>query len=189
MKSFKQYLTEAKKGVTRDEAKSLSKRVKSALRPEDFEPISKRGDEWFTFMIRDYKYFTPRPGEEDDDWPDFTGEKDLMRKLNPIFKGIEWKYSPEEKDWISINIKAKKLSAAAAKKDTKKKTAYVIDAVDGEKDDAEDRNYREFYTILLPLLKKWKKKSITKDEFYAMGETIRPWFDVDAAEEAWSMAK
>ena len=189
MQSFKQYLTEAKgKGVTRDEAKSLLKRIKSALRPDMImHSVEQNGPDW-DLMIRDSRYFTSRPGEEDDDWPDFTGEKDLLRKLNPILKGIEWTYSPEEKDWITISIKAKKLPAKALAKDAKKKFSSLMGQLVDEKEAAEDPKSRQFYSQLYINLKAgYKKKFITKDDFFAQAERTS-WYDYDAAEEIWSMA-
>jgi hypothetical protein len=187
--SFKQlFEAKAKKAVTREEAKALLKKIKTMLRPDMIQGVDKNGADW-DLMIRDSRYFTSRPGEEDDDWPDFTGEKDLMRMLNPILKGIEWTYSPEEKDWITISLKAKKLTAKAAAKEKKKKVLMVIDAVANEKYDADDYDWRRFYTDLLPELKDFskKKKFITKEQFYRVGQQLRS-FEMDAAEEVWSMA-
>jgi hypothetical protein len=196
MQSFKKLFAEGinyqkggkGKGVTKDEAKALLKRINSALRPEMSQPnVMQNGPDW-DLMIRDSEYFTSRPGEEDDDWPDFTGEKEITKRLKSILKGIQWTFSPEEKDWITISLLAKKPTAKAAAKDKKKKLLYVADAVAGEKYDAESMKYRQFYKELYPLLGKWKKKFITKEEFFTLGETS-PWFDSDAAEEVWSMAK
>ena len=187
MQTFKEYLTEAKgKGVTRDEAISLAKSVKSALRPEMTQPVQSNGP-WWEFMIRDYEYFTGRPGEEDDDWPEFTGEASFMRKMKPVMKGIEWEFSPEEKDWVSIRVRAKKLSKAAIKKENKKLTKSVMDAVEGEAEEAESKFYRTFYTNLIPVLAKWKKKFITRDQFDDMTVKVR-WNDPDAVESVWYMA-
>jgi len=129
---FKDFLTEAKKGVTRDEAKDLFKRIKSSLRPEMSDPSISQNGPWWDLMIRDYEYFTPRPGEEDDDHPDFTGEKNLLKKLKPILKGIDWQFSPEEKSWISISLKAKKLTKKQMAIDKKKKASDVFNAVKAE---------------------------------------------------------
>jgi hypothetical protein len=189
MTTFKEhYLTEAKKAVDFDTARSLAKRVKSVIRPDMFRPVAKKGD-WFEFDIRDYRFFTPRPGEEDDDWPDFTGGKELERTLKPIMKGLDWEYSPGEKDYIYIRIKAKKLSKAAQKRDAKKKSDEVRVAVAFEMYDAEDSDWRNLYTAILPILKKWKKKFITKDEFYKIGESVNPWADTDALDNVWAIAK
>jgi hypothetical protein len=185
--SFKQ-LFEAKKGVDRDTASELLKKIKMALRPEMIRPSVEQNGPWWDISIRDYQYFTPREGEEDDDWPDFTGEKALLRKLKPILKGIEFTYSPEEKDWITISLKAKKVTAKAAAKDKKKKTISVVNSVNNEKVFTDDSYDKRFYADLHPILKKFKKKFITKDEYYALAEPVE-YFDSRAAEEAWSKAK
>lgn len=190
MKSFKQYLTEATgRGVTDNEARDLLKKIKSRLRPDMIDnAIRKNGQDW-DLMIRDGRYFTSRPGEEDDDWPDFTGEKDLLKQLKPILKGIEWTYSPEEKDWITISLKAKKPTAKAMAKDKKKKFTSLMIALADEKYDAQDSGWRQFYSQIYTNLKAgYKKKFITKVDFFAQAERTS-WYDADAAEEVWSMAK
>lgn len=187
MTSFKE-LFEAGKGVTREDAGALLKRIKAALRPEMIDHKVGQNGPWWDLMIRDYRYFTPREGEEDDDWPMFTGEKELLKRLKPVLKGIEFTISPEEKDWITISLKAKKITAKAAAKDKKKKTIYVVNSVNNEKVFTDDSYDKRFYTDLLPILQKHKKKFITKDEFYALAEPVE-YFDSNAAEEAWSKAK
>jgi hypothetical protein len=187
MTTFKQ-LFEAKKGVTRDAASELLNLIKRQLRPEMIRPNIEQNGPWWDISIRDYQYFTPRDGEEDDDWPMFTGEKDLLRKLKPILKGIEFTISPEEKDWITISLKAKKITAKAAAKDKKKKTISVVNSVNNEKVFTNDSYDKRFYADLHPILKKFKKKFITKDEYYALAEPVE-YFDFNAAEQAWSKAK
>lgn len=189
MQTFKQYLAEAGKGITREEAKSLLKRITSSLRPEMSQPNVQSNGPWWDLMIRDYTYFTPRPGEEDDDWPEFTGEKLLLKKLKPIMKGLDWTFSPEEKDWITISVKAKKLTKSQQKRDAKKKTSDVVGALEGESVDAQDSFWRTFYTNLIPEMHKWqlRKKFITKEQFMDMAAKVK-WHDSDAAEEVWSMA-
>jgi hypothetical protein len=187
MTTFKQ-LFEAKKGVTREDASELLNLIKRQLRPDMIRPSVEQNGPWWDISIRDYQYFTPREGEEDDDWPDFTGQKDLLKRLKPVLKGIEFTVSPEEKDWITISLKAKKVTAKAAAKDKKKKTISVTNSVNNEAVFTDDKYDLSFYTDLRELLKKFKKKFITKDEYYRLAEPLE-YFESRPAEEAWSKAK
>jgi hypothetical protein len=175
-----------KKGVTREQATDLLNQIKRSMRPDMTQKITQNGD-WWDLSIRDSAYFTPRPGEEDDDWPDFTGEKELRRKLNPILKGLDWTYSPEEKDWITILIKAKKLSKAAAKKDLKKKTVDVVNAVGRSRYLTDESWEKKFFEFFYVELSKHKKKFITKDQYFAISQQTK-FSDDDAAAEAWDLA-
>lgn len=60
------------------------------------------------YRDQDDRYFKSRPGEEDDDWPDFTGGATVRKIVADVFKDIskdvKIEVSPGEKSWISIRI-------------------------------------------------------------------------------------
>lgn len=189
--TFKQYLAEAK-AVTRDQAKDYFKTIVRQLRPDmhdDFvREVGKDPDRWWDYSIRHYDLFTSRPGEEDDDHPNFTGDKQLNKALKSILKGVEFQFWPEEKSWITIRIKAKKLSAKDIKADAKKKIEPVINATRNAYFDAKDRHDRDFYDGMLNELKKWKKKFITKEEYFDLTKKVSKWNNDELANEAWASA-
>jgi hypothetical protein len=193
MKSFKKLFEAGKKSATKSEADALYKKVVRALRPEMEHEVQKNGPDW-GFSIRDDRYFTGRPGEEDDDWPDFTGEKEFMRKMKPIMRGYDWSYSPEEKDWISISVKAAKDPAKAAGKDKGKKTKDLAGAAKAEYDNIGDVSisgdgqdavkYRIFTKAFAKRLKSLKQAKISHDDYHAIAAR-QPFPDWNWAEEIW----
>jgi hemerythrin len=188
MTTFKQYLTEAKKAITREQAVEFFKDIKRAINPEMVQPHVYQNGDWWEVSIRDYEFFTPRPGEEDDDHPDFTGGKRLEKILKSILKGVEFEFSPEEKSWISISMKAKPLNKKQLNADAKKLTQSVLEAVRNERFRSNDRRDREFFEELQELLKKWKKKFIKKEDYMTLQNKTK-WGDEELALEAWFKAK
>lgn len=183
MKSFKQYLTEAKKKVTREQAQEFLNQIKRAIHPDMMQNLGSYGDA-FEISFRAYDFFTERPGEEDDDHPDFTGDKRLNKILKPILKGVDFSFWPEEKSWITISLKAKPLTKKQITADKKKKIEAVRDAVRQAYFKTSDRWEMKFYDEFKEILVKWKKKFITKEDFLKLGND-----DEEAALEAWYLAK
>lgn len=192
MQTFKQFLSEADstkgKAVDRDTAEDLFNQIERALRPDDKDNSIRRYDgrdsSWWSKSYRIYDLFTDRRDEEDDDHPNFTGGKQLEKALKPILKGIGWTVSVSEKAWLEIEIKAKKLTAKQIKSDGKKKIESIRDAVRNESFKARDRWDKEFFDEFIKALGNWKKKSITKDEYFKLARR-----DEELAMEAWAKAK
>jgi hypothetical protein len=188
MQTFKEhYLTEAKKAVSREQAEEYLNTIKRQINPEMSDPVRQNGD-WWDLMIRDHDFFTDRGGEEDDDHPNFTGDKRLNKILKSILKGVEFQYSPEEKGWITILLKAKKLTKKQLAADVKKKIQPVIDAARNEIYNADDRWDRDYYEQLVDVLKKWKKKFIKKEQFFDLQKSVKHGDD-ENANNIWWKAK
>ncbi|AMM45066.1 hypothetical protein SP15_259 [Bacillus phage SP-15] len=82
------------------------------------------------WMYASYKapnLFRSRPGEEDDDWPEFMGYDQVNNQFQKVFKDlldvIEYSIEGEEKGWLSIAVRVKKGPAmsGSAPKDVKPK--------------------------------------------------------------------
>ena len=187
MQTFKQYLTEGKKKATREQAQDLYKDVLRAVNPDMHDNLRQSG-EWWDMSIRAYDFFTERPGEEDDDHPNFTGDKKLNKILKSVLKGYEFQFWPEEKSWITIHVKAKPLNKKQQKADLKKLTQTVLESVRNERFKSNDRWVREYYEELQELLKKWKKKFIKKEDYLTLQKKAK-WGDEELALEAWLNTK
>ena len=189
--TFKQYLTEGKKAVDRDTAEGLFKQIYRATNPDGDQRMSERNGKdsrWFEYDIRAYDFFTDRGGEEDDDHPIFTGDKKLNKILKSILKGIEFEFWSNEKSWITIRIKGKKLTAKQLKADKKKKIESVRSAVREASWDSTDNWERKFWDAFKEDLDKYKKKFITKEEYFDLARNAK-WGDDEVAEVAWAKAK
>ena len=186
MQTFKSFLAEADSNIDFAAAKQLTKKIKRKLDAEMTQEPYKNGDSW-DLSVRAYQYFTPREGEEDDDWPDFTGGKEVEKKVKSVLpSGIEIQISPEEKDWITISVRSTAPPKAAAK-DKGKKIKDLIGAAENEGAAAPSGKYRIFSVNLAKTLAKHLKrdKRMTEDKFMSVAATT-PFYDYDAAAELWS---
>lgn len=190
---FKRYLTEARdttkgKGVTFDEIKNIQKQLTRALRPDMTDQLSKTkigSDDAWELGYRVYDLFTPRPREEDDDYPDFTGDKKLDKILKPILKGIGYRVTPEEKYWLSIDIKAKKLNKKELRADAKKQTELVRRKLKFAEVDVYDKFLKEKFNDTIVALKKHKNKFIKKEQFIELAKKANFRWDNDEIENFW----
>jgi hypothetical protein len=187
MKTFKQVYLAEKKAATREQASEFRNQIQRAIQPDMIDKLSQYGD-WYDISIRAYDFFTERPGEEDDDHPNFTGDKRLNKILKSIFKGFEFEFWPEEKSWITIRVKAKPLSKKQQKADLKKKIDPVRNSVRNEAWKADSIWERAFWNDFKEILAKYKKKFITKEEYFKLARSAKHGDD-EIAEEAWLLAK
>lgn len=64
--------------------------------------------------FRNSDFYTSRPGEEDDDWPDFTGEQEALAKATRHFSKevldffVINVYDEGEKSWFVVELTPKK---------------------------------------------------------------------------------
>jgi len=189
---FQQYLTEARdttkgKGVTWDEIKNIQTQLKRMIRPDMTQQISTwkgKDGEWWDLSFRAYDFYTSRPGEEDDDWPEFTGYKKLLKMITPVLKGIGYSIQDSEKSWFSINVKVKKPTKKDQRADSRKEKEKVWWALrDGER--RADRYEKEKYNETADALKKLKTKFIKKDKFYELAKKINWRWDQDDLDNFW----
>jgi hypothetical protein len=194
---FKKYLTEARdttkgKGVTREDAKVIYKQLQRALRPDMSQQLSKskfRENEWWDMDFRVYDLFTERPGEEDDDWPNFTGAKQLEKAIKPILKGIGYMVSPSEKSWLSILVKAKKMTKKELKVDARKPKEAVWRKLRFAEVDTYDKYRKEQYNKTSAALKKHRNKFIKKEQFFELAKKADFGWDDTELENFWGDIK
>ena len=184
--------TKKGKGVTRDEANVLYKRLKSAIRPDMTQQLSKYGKpetgEWWDLHFRAYDFFTSRPGEEDDDWPNFTGGKQLDKILRQHVIGIGYQVDVSEKSWFSIDDKAKKMTKKDQRLDARKEKETVWRELHYAEMRA-DRYDKEKYNETAAVLKKMKTKFIKKDKFFELATKTNWRWDKDDLENFWGDIK
>lgn len=119
MKTFKEIINESKKFILTPDTDDIEivlrnlKRTLKAERSDQLEKVERGNKIVYTASVRAYQYFTSRDGEEDDDWPNFTGNKDVKKKIEnalklnkDIISDID--ISGEEKGWISIIVEVDK---------------------------------------------------------------------------------
>jgi hypothetical protein len=77
------------------------------------DPVTMHGNV-ITKEYRNWEYFTDRPGEEDDDWADFTSQSSVLKMVKDEFlnAGLEDKIYkitayPQEKKWFTVQIELK----------------------------------------------------------------------------------
>lgn len=64
--------------------------------------------------FRNPDFYTSRPGEEDDDWPEFTGEKEVISRCErhfskEVLEAFELEvYDEGEKSWFAVVLREKK---------------------------------------------------------------------------------
>ena len=191
---LKNYLiTEARdmtkgKGVTWEEIKDIEKQLSRSLRPDMTQKITRakmRGEDAWDLDFRVYDLFTPRSGEEDDDWPDFTGRKQLDKILKQHLKGIGYEVHPSEKYWFSVLIKSKKLTKKDQRSDARKEKDKVWRELRYAEINASDRFKKEQYNETGAALKKLRKKFIKKTEFFELAKKANWRWDADDLENFW----
>ncbi len=102
--------------VKKKEIKDLAKKELSRLSfPGDWmtNELEEDGDS-LRRSFRNSDYYTSRDGEEDDDWPDFTGQSEALAKATRHFSqevldfyNIEV-YDEGEKSWFAVELTPKK---------------------------------------------------------------------------------
>lgn len=74
----------------------------------DGETEVRKNGESFEISFRDDKYFTSRPGEEEDDWLEFTGYDTVLSIVEDKFKHlldqVEISIQSNEKSWYTIQV-------------------------------------------------------------------------------------
>jgi hypothetical protein len=195
---LKRYLTEARdttkgKGVTWEEINDIYAKLKRLIRPDMTDQITLnkwKDEEWWDLQFRAYDFYTPRPGEEDDDWPDFTGYKKLIKMISPVLKGIGFSVEDSEKSWFSINVKKKKPTKKELKADAKKQLLPVIQTLNRFTADTWDKYTKEMYQDTIHLLKKKvKTKTIKKEKFFEVAKAANWRWDDDDLENFWRDVK
>ena len=187
------YLIEARdttkgKGVTWEEIKVIFDKLKRQLRPDMTQKITRaqlRSEDAWDLDFRVYDLFTARSGEEDDDWPNFTGGKQLDKILKPILKGIGYEVHVSEKSWFSILVKTKKLTKKDQRMDARKEKENLWRELRYAEIGTSDRFEKERYNETSAALKKIKKKFIKKDEFFELAKKANWRWDTDDLENFW----
>lgn len=190
MQSFKRYLTEKSAvideitlGTAKSFTNSLYKRLGGYMKQEP----EQNGD-WWDLMIRADQYFTSRPGEEDDDWPDYTGHKEVEKIVKRLIPDtFQYEITPEEKSWITISIKPRKQPTRAASKIKSKKYSDLMKAAIKEADALPPGSARVFTLNLIKELRKVVKPKLTKIEFSEIAMKI-PFASINSVEILWNLA-
>lgn len=80
---------------------------------DDRDEKSEFLDDDITRSFRNSDFFESRPGEEDDDWPVFTGKSEVINKSTSHFsKEVLDAYTvtayDQEKEWFTVQLRKKK---------------------------------------------------------------------------------
>jgi len=103
---------------------SLEQEAKTALSTLRFphqdssDQVEKNGD-GFSRGFRVHEFFTSKPSEEDDDWPQFTGRAKVKQIIDNHFahlikQGVKVDFNEDEKSWFSVYVMLPKTAAIAS---------------------------------------------------------------------------